>query len=199
MKITNKTKWSTDDLRAIISAALKVRGVPSTGLVVEVVPSKQWITGRARIGRMLPKLSPNTPAVMRYGKWMVLRLPNPAHFVPKHWDHIETEEGRAHIAGKRFLRFARVVEHEVAHLQGLTHPMMSEALYNCTQEVPWLEGLELRAAPEEICDKAAARADRLGHARAMLKKACTREKRAITGRKKWERRVRALERTGGES
>lgn len=211
MKITNKTKWSTDDLRAIISAALSARGVPSTGLAVEVVPSKQWITGRAVLGKMRDAHVPLreyhllerradgsviVPKKMHYGHWMILRLPNPVRIA----EHVETEEAKAHIASKRFLRFARVVEHEVAHLQGLTHPMMSEALYECTQDVSgWLGELKLNPAPEEVCDKAAARADRLGHAREKLKLATTREKRATTLRKKWERRVRALERAGGES
>ncbi len=196
MKLDNQTKWSTDDLRAIISAALNARDVPSTGLEVHVVPSKEHITGRATIGKMCNVFGEKK---MYYGRWMLLRIPNPAHIAK----HVETEEAKDHVLGKRRLMFARVVEHEVAHLQGLRHPQMSDALRYCTQDVPWLGELALgeEMYPDEAVaeKKAAARADRLEHARSKLKLSLTREKRATTLRKKWERRVRALERTGGES
>jgi hypothetical protein len=214
MQITNRTKWSTDDLRAIISAALKLRGVPSTGLVVEIVPSRrrgQWkvteegsvwesavrdsITGVAYLGKMREHITPawrnggveKREKRMRYGKWMRLRLPNPERVT----------------RGYALVRqhFAQVVEHEVAHLQGLRHGDMSDALRWCTQETPWLGELPLgeEVYPDEAKEIAAAQSGRLEHARSMLGKAVTREKRASTLRKKWERRVRALERVGGES
>jgi hypothetical protein len=177
MKIRNETKWSTDDLRAIISAALAHRGVPSTGLVVEVVPSRHRISGVARIGKMHKRWS--GAKEMFYGNWMKLRLP--------------------HNSDEKLKVVAAVIEHEVAHLQGLTHGTMSDALRWCTQEVSWLGELQLREEEKPCVNKAAVRADRLAHAERMLAKAETREKRATTLRKKWERRVRALERVGGAS
>jgi nitrile hydratase len=187
MRLANKTRWSTDDLRALISACLKAHAVPSTGLVVEIIHARRshhTAHGVARLGGW-KRRSPNDEKVFRPGRWMKLIIASP-----------ETIVARTTITSEMFLmRVARVIDHEVAHLRGLDHCHMSEATYNCTQAVPWLGNLQLRVTPAVWVqsDKAAMREDRLEHARAMLKKATTREKRATTGRKKWERRVRALE------
>lgn len=208
MKIDNRTKWSTDDLRAIIAACLKSRGVPSTGLEVEVVSSKQRISGRAVIGRwrvgFVWKKEP--PKVLVYGEWMLLRLPNPSKASAKRKGYTESPVAAQRTLAdgfwteqdaRRRMTFACVVDHEVAHLQGLRHEEMSDDLHHCTQPTPWLGELQLREESAEVVDVAAARSDRAEHARAMLAKAETRLKRAETIAKRWRRRVAGYERNGG--
>lgn len=188
MKIENKTRWATEDLRALISACLKARGVPSKGLRVTVVPARKGrLSGFANIGRMRQAVDWSSPMKklvkrMHYGTYMTLRLPNAQ----------PGDEGMAHSLGGPTLRerFARVVEHEVAHLQGLDHTAMGEKLYYCKQETPWLGELPLRAAEVEApAEPKAAFADKEQHARAMLAKALTRLKRATSIAKRWQRRV----------
>lgn len=191
MKIENKTRWRTDDLRALISACLKARGVPSKGLSVTVVASRRGgrISGFANIGRMREQrdgFGKDFKLVkrMRYGTYMTLRLPQP----------VPGDEAMAHDLGGPTLRerFARVVEHEIAHLQGLDHSAMGEKLYYCKQETPWLGELPLRAGSEtylSMREPKAAFADKEAHARAMLAKATTRLKRATSIAKRWQRRV----------
>lgn len=194
MKIENKTRWRTEDIRAIVAASLKERGVPSTGLRVTVVCARgQRISGLANIGRMRQSVdrsgidesghvAPKLVKRMRYGTYMTLRLPNA----------LPGDEAMAHDLGGPTLRerFARVVEHEVAHLQGLDHSAMGEKLCYCSQETPWLGELPLRAeAPAETATPQAAFADKEAHARAMLKRSLTRLKRATSIAKRWQRRV----------
>jgi len=83
------------------------------------------------------------------------------------------------------------------HLAGARHKDMTEEQFTCTMPTPWAASLPLRlqdAVPEAdpAERKAAASADRLEHAQAMLAKASTRLKRAYTIEKKWARRVRML-------
>lgn len=157
MKLTNKTRWRTDDLRALIAAACRWRGVPSRGLVVTVVVSRKryWaerapITGYATIGYMNA-----VTKRMRYGRTLHLRLPADA-------------TGRESIV----VDVAQVIEHEIAHLAGYHHPggkdnagkpIMSEALYNCTQPVAdWLGDLQLRLEAVEAADETQAKAAAAG-------------------------------------
>jgi hypothetical protein len=183
MKIRNTTKWSTASLRIIVSACLRARGVPSTGLEVNVVTSRRHVTGRARVGRwsfVQQKTFPACEYAKRFifGNWMVVRLPNPS----PQWSE------------ETFQTFLRVLDHEVAHLQGLRHKDMSEALYLCTHEVPWADGLKLLeeiTPPHDVLKEASVEA-KLGHVRRMLAKAETRLKHAETIVKKWRRRASRL-------
>lgn len=183
MKINNSTRYSSDDLRAIISAVLKHRGVPASGLSVDIVPARRngRVTGRALIGRYYGR--PDGSKKFYYGRWMKLVLPH--------------EPGAGRTREELFASILRVTEHEVAHLQGLHHTDMSESLYDCAQDVsPWSEGLVLRfvEVPDSVVLKEAAAIDRSAHARTMLKKAETRMKRAETIVKKWRRRVARIDR-----
>jgi len=91
----------------------------------------------------------------------------------------------------------QVALHEAMHLAGVRHKDMTEEQCYCSMPVPWAADLQLRIkeTPVEVPREervAAARADRLGHAQAMLAKAITRSKRAVTIEKKWKRRVALL-------
>jgi hypothetical protein len=94
--------------------------------------------------------------------------------------------------------FAMVCRHEAAHTAGLGHDAMrGEPLYHRTgnwrELYAWAETLPL----DKVLPQRRARPDaseRLQHAHNMLAKALTREKRAATIRKRWQRRVRFLQR-----
>lgn len=178
MRLENKSRFRDDDLRAFIAACLRSRDVPSTGLLVEVSAARSGgVSGVASIGRWRSAYAggaqPSGTRVFVYGRHMKLVLPG--------------DEGQRD-------RIARVIDHEVAHLQGLDHKAMGERLYDCTQDVPWAEGLPLRLAEAPPVDRVAANVARETHARAMLAKAETRLKRAETIAKKWRRRVAAYAR-----
>jgi len=181
MRIINGTWWSTEDLRRIIAASMKARGVKSTRVTVTIAKAKKYVTGFARLGRWVgpTQLSPNVVAPRRFiqGGYMTIRIP--AEVDP--------------------CDVARVIDHEVAHLAGLKHADMGEALYNCTQSLDWLPNalpiLAPEAEPDGTALAAASRANRFEHAKVMLARAETRAKRAQTILKKWRRRVSAMQRS----
>ena len=89
--------------------------------------------------------------------------------------------------------FAFVITHELAHTRGMRHPAMrgnpryrrvgrNKEIYAWGNALP-LEKVEKKSKTTPVDAK-------LAHAEKMLKTARTREKRAITLRKKWETKVR---------
>lgn len=195
MKLKNETKWSTDDLRAIIAAALKHRGVPNEGstVIVRHLQPKlsthgHYCTGVASIGRFLIRgyrdpedKTAGVRKVLKHGRWMLLRIPAP---------------DRVHDSYDVRVGFARVVEHEVAHLAGLDHKHMGERLYACTQDVSsWLGDLPLRATAPRAPDIEGPRLARVKDAEKKL--AVWQRKLALakTKCKQWERKLRARERS----
>lgn len=118
------------------------------------------------------------------GRWMKLRVPKPGKWRGDTWRDI-----------------VATTVHECMHLVGSRHKDMTDAQFYCTTPMPtWaadLESLrvvEVKPEPPRAERTAAARAGRLEHAQAMLRKAETRLKRATTLEAKWRRRVKALER-----
>lgn len=216
MRISNASRFRTDDIRLLVSRCLEHRGVPSTGLSVEIsvgrpgarfgiwtqdeenaaaaregrtprkVEEAYRVTGWAILGRWYDRPDGK---VLRYGKRMRIVLEHPRG---------DAREASPVLLGE----IARTVDHEVAHLAGLDHKNMSEALYRCTQPTPWADGLVLRLADEPAAEdrakeRVAASLAKEDHARAMLKQALTRLRRATTIAKRWERRVAAYERLRG--
>jgi|SRR5882672_2010884 len=175
ISLTNKTAYRDDDLRALVRGACDAAGVSLRILRLTVVHAKRArVSGYAHYPQ--GKRSFTTVNTMR------LRIPKP---------------GVADIG--LVARVAKVALHEAMHTNGARHADMTEEQRYCTMPVPWSESLLLRAkeapaAPDPELRKAAARADRLEHAQAMLAKAQTRRKRAETIEKKWKRRVGALSR-----
>lgn len=176
IELTNKTTYRDDDLRALIRGACSQAGVAFGIVTVEVVDSKRsCVTGYAHFPPQLPRALLGT----RRGR-MKIRIPRPG---------VEIKHGSV----------AQVMLHEAMHLAGARHSDMTEEQYHCRMPTSWADGLLLRVkeapvAPDPELRKAAARADRLGHAQAMLAKAGTRLKRATTLEKKWKRRVALLSR-----
>ncbi len=181
-RIKNLTDWSTNDLRAVISAACEAAGmvgVPEV-LVRQRKPNvDHWfVTGRAWLG------THRDP-----GK-ILLVMSGPAYS--------RTDSDRLLI----LLDLARTAHHEALHSVGAHHGDMTEEQRYCRQDVPWADALRLRTKSElrprtEVSpvERSAARlADRLEHVRSMHRRALTRVKRAETLEKKWRRRLRMLER-----
>jgi hypothetical protein len=88
---------------------------------------------------------------------------------------------------------AYVINHELAHTRGMTHTTMrGNSLYrrigSNRQIYGWAESLPLERV-EKKSKKVPVDA-KLAHAEKMLKSALTREKRAITLRKKWLAKVK---------
>ncbi len=175
IQLTNKTAYRDDDIRAIVHGACRAAGVSLKLLRLTVTTAKRGSASGYAYYPRLRQRSLTTVNTMR------LCIPPPSFSVGA-------------TGGIRGL--AQVALHEAMHLNGASHGDMTEEQYNCTMPVPWADSLPLRAkeAPDPELRKAAARADRLEHAQAMLAKAETRQKRAATILKKWKRRVGALSR-----
>jgi len=110
--------------------------------------------------------------------WMTVRLPKDATLVCK-------------------TDFAKVVAHELAHTRGMTHATMRgnsryRRIGGWRNHYAWAETLPLDVKQIKRKLKPAADA-KLAHAQKMLKLAATREKRAVTLRKKWAIKVRYYE------
>ncbi len=169
IKLTNKTQYRDDDLRSIVHGACDAAGARTKKLELTVVYSRgSYVSGYASYPRL------NGSGRMR------LRIPRPG----------------CEILGGTV---AQVCVHEAMHLAGARHRDMTEEQRYCRMATLWSNGLQLRVKElkpmvklEPKLQRAAARADRLGHAQAMLAKAQTRSKRAATIEKKWKRRVALL-------
>jgi hypothetical protein len=90
--------------------------------------------------------------------------------------------------------FAAIVAHELAHTRGLKHDMMNGcATYGLTgrwrELYAWAEALPLEIKLKVSKHKPGPDL-KLIHSEKMLKAAMTREKRAVTLRKKWQGKVR---------
>jgi len=184
IQLINKTLYRDDDLRAIMREACARAGVAAKKLVFRVHPGKLHIRGRATRAHERSSLIWGT---------CTMRIP-PFHLwgPGRHGERERTER-------EWVTEICQVALHEAMHLAGARHHDMTDDQLYCCMPVPWATELQLRtkeptaAVPREE-RMAAARADRLGHAQAMLAKAQTRSKRATTIEKKWKRRVALLSR-----
>lgn len=95
---------------------------------------------------------------------------------------------------------AHVIAHELAHTRGMKdeRAMRGCALYgrkgNWRDLYAWAEQLPLEKAPPTKKPRPSVD-ERIAHAQSMLRRALTREKRATTLRKKWQVRLKRLERS----
>jgi len=182
IELHNKTRYRDDDLRAIMKFACAQAGVAAKRVVFRVNPGKLHIRGRATRAR--------TRSSLIWGM-CTMRIPLFAAWGPgRHGERQRTEQ-------ELLIEVCQVSLHEAMHLAGVRHGDMTEEQYSCRMPVPWSDKMQLRIkeAPALVpCEEsmAAARADHLEHAQAMLAKASTRLKRAYTIEKKWARRVRML-------
>lgn len=171
--IVNRTHWKTAHLRPFITRAL--RHERSSLFTRAFSYSFRCIVKYNRAGDRHSYCSGHAPIG---GNYMTVMLPS-----------VNVDKAD----------FAMVCFHEAAHTAGLRHDAMrKEPLYhrvdNWRELYSWAEALPL----EKVLPQRRMRPDanqRLLHARSMLTKALTRERRATTIRKRWERRIKTLEKT----
>lgn len=182
--LTNKTKYRDDDLRKIMREACAHAGVAAKEVRFRIHPGKLHIRGRATLASRRSSLiwGTCTMSIPPFDLW------GPG----RHGERERTES-------KWVTEVCQVALHEAMHLAGVRHKDMTEEQLYCQMPVPWAADLQLRTKEEPVTVSreertAAARADRLEHAQAMLAKAVTRSKRAKTIETKWKRRVGALSR-----
>lgn len=173
IQLKNGTPYRDDDLRAIVREACKAAGVSCKKLRFVVKLRRSGRLANFHGGRASCRPGRRARWISAY---LELILPRP--------EFVSLKET------------ALVALHEAMHLAGATHSSMTEEQLHCTGPLPaWAASLELRVqdqSPPKGERLAAARADRLAHAEAMLARAVTRAKRAETIRKKWARRVTAM-------
>ena len=189
IKLTNKTQYRDDDLRAIVKAACAQVGVAAKEVRLTVVPTRKHlsVSGRATL--------PRSRSSLIWGR-MLLRVPHEEKILARRAEEQRCRSEVWCLQKPLPTRVAQVALHEAMHLAGVQHRDMTEEQFDCTMAVPWADGLHLRFKEEAPAEerKVAAAASRLEHAQAMLTKAQTRAKRADTILKKWKRRVGALSR-----
>jgi len=168
IELTNKTHWRDDHIRAFLAKGMKDerpdlckhRAPPMRVTVTYTRPRHELHHGSSGY------------AYYR-SRTMTVRLPkeNP--------DKVD---------------FAHVIAHELAHTRGLTHDRMNScATYGRVgrwrELYAWAEALPLEFKPKVSKQKPGPDL-KLIHSEKMLKAAMTREKRAVTLRKKWQGKVR---------
>lgn len=171
MKIVlmNKTHYRDDHIRAFLTRGMQAERpdlckVGARAMKVEVVYRRRSIG--------------SSGCAYLHSHWMRVRLPKPIELVDK-------------------TDFAHVIAHELAHTRGLDHARMNScATYGRVgrwrELYAWAEQLPLEVKPR-IVRKAPAPDEKLAHCQSMLKAAVTREKRAVTIRKKWQTKIRYYE------
>ena len=171
IELTNKTHWRDDHIRAFLARGMQAerpdlckRGAPP--MCVTITYRKATRPGFIPNGH-------SSGYAYYHSRTMRVRLPreNP--------DKVD---------------FAHVIAHELAHTRGLKHDMMNScATYGRVgrwrELYSWAEALPLEIKPKTVKQRPQADA-KLAHCNEMLRLAFTREKRAVTLRKKWQGKVR---------
>lgn len=198
MKLINRTRWRTNDLKRIASrvAREELNDTPRQrrqrkDLEVEIVYSA---SGR------------HTGCAYLRGAYARIRLPRPRPLPERLKTRLLTE-GRADTIA-RFedyhkpdpVTLAWLFAHEFAHVRGQRHATMTGDVMRCTNTARaryvWAAELPIRLKTEKPKPTSVDRVGaRFTHARVMLAKAETRRKRAVTIEKKWRAKVRYYERT----
>jgi hypothetical protein len=171
VRITNHTNWNTRDIARLIHRCAELENVSLKNARVTVKNRRNggWKLGHCTYGTLL---NPRVRMLLLIPKEPVL-------------DSIQ---------------LAHVICHELAHAKGLRHTEMRNIRYGWAdgwkEYYQWAAEYTIAVKPEPaqltIEDR---RAKRLEHARAMLRRAATRAKRARTIETRWKRRVVALCRT----
>jgi len=170
--IRNRSAFRADDLRKLIRRACKAVGARGDKLfTINDGRYPTWTGGRAVVGSRAHEARGVTLSIGR---------------------ECPVED------------IARVICHELMHTVGARHRDMTPEQRACSQAVPWAEGFELRKkpepeqpTPESPAERGSRlRAEREAHARAMLAKATTRRRRAVSIERKWAAKVKRYERNG---
>jgi len=198
MKLTieNHTRWRTDDLRRICAAAAKRVGIKLPKLVI--------VTSNSTLNAVHGRGAYPT-AIRREGRYIKLTIPTPEKCAQVEQartcfgrDDAFQYAGRDPALAKQV---AQVAAHEFMHNLGSRHKDMTPDQRYCRQRASWADSLPLRVvqkrarkteSPSERGSRL--RTERAEHARAMLKRATTKLKRAKTIETKWRDKVKYYER-----
>lgn len=191
MKLINKTKWDTKDLRKLCNAVIKHTGSHKNH-IIEIVTKKVkgYSSGYSGVARL-------------NGDWICMRIPATVGVekVPKTSKAIG-DNGKQifklvgfenKIMPRKFNvdYFAKVLEHEIGHNLGLTHDVMIPHLKLNTDYVK-----DFKVNPKEIKQKPKRdlKQERFDHAKIKVKELQSKIKRNQNLLKKWQKRVKYYER-----
>jgi hypothetical protein len=171
IEIKNRTHWNTSQLRAFIKRALPME---RADLCKRGAPALRVAVKWNRGGDTHNYV---TGCAAYHSNWMTLKLASGSV------DRID---------------LVHTIVHELAHTRGMKHPEMTgDPLYtrsgNWRELYAWAESLPLekvsKTKPKPTADV------KIAHTQKMLKLAMTRERRATTIRKRWQARLKRLERS----
>jgi len=172
VRVTNTTHYRTDDLRRLVSAAIKAEGLSSRNYLVEFVPGRtSCVRGwgyyyRKHIRIMIP--TTHTLRDETTGRYRRVRRPCFANVI----------------------QAAQVIVHELGHNRGLRHDEMRRL---STLNVSWCAELSIRAATV-VTHRRDVVGERATHAVEMLGRWAKRRKAAEQREKHWRSKVRYYER-----
>jgi len=162
LKIKNKTRYSTRDLRRFFTAGLRALGASELKTIDVAYSRGARVHGRARYP------SPDIWSSNSQGLFIWMTLPARASFL-------------------KLLELAQVFEHEIGHTLGLRHrEMQSWWTLGC----PWAEGLTIRHLDAPIQRAVPAPERREARARAHIARLETQLVRTQRLLRKWRAKVR---------
>jgi hypothetical protein len=190
IKLTNKTKYCTADLRAFLRAGFRAYGTRVNKIVVvrywrvayhytdqstsERVPVMSRVAGRGRLGR-------------------------PDREAQHIWLHLPRDHGALSVGD-----LAHTLYHELLHNRGARHrDMTPEQMRWNGVPAPWTNGLSIGLEPAKPKPSREQRLSRLieereAHARQKLREAQTRLRRARTIERAWHAKVKYYERVAAK-
>ena len=172
--LKNKTHWRDDHIRAFVARGLKEE---RPDLCKRGAPAIEVVVASTRT-------RVSSGCAYYHRNWFTIRI---------------RKDGPLDKAA-----IAHTIFHELAHTRGVKHiNMMHTKAYGYVQgwrvHYAWANDLPLEAKPAKT-KKNAGPDTKLAHAEKMLRAALTREKRAVTLRRKWQQKVgyysRRLEKAG---
>lgn len=213
MKIINRTRWRTDQIKAIAMAVAEVEfdANDRKKIVIEVkygAKRSGGIGGRAYLGHSSSRPSKKS--------WIIVNQPEFYARLCRHcrgtkqWhtmiEQHERDSGANKVVTHSFeameqrldpVDLAYTIAHEFQHNKGRNHRDMHPR-YMGKQPEYFAWAKEYVIEPEQAAEKRKATPDEraekaLAHAERMLKQAATRLKRAITIAEKWQHKVERLE------
>lgn len=179
MKLTNKSKWDTRDLRKIVLKCIRIEGCRKD-LIVKMSTLRKdtegYVRGEAQFNGRLIRIRLKAPSEIRY---------RPAYH---------------HVAymGELLLRslkteLAQVILHEIQHIRGNEHRDMIESW---DLKVDWVLEFELRPKKETSKPERNLREERYQNVLQLIKKNKTRLRRTKTILEKLHRKKKYYEKGG---
>lgn len=137
MRLVNKTKWNSKQLKALITENIRKAGLDPVGYIVEVVTGRsggEGYSGCARYSR----------------QWFRMRVP--ALIITKDcfvgsdgkttYNEVQTKQMQTIFDS---VKFSQVCQHELAHNRGVRHGEMDAGIRYCEQDEDWAVYFEVKA------------------------------------------------------